>query len=62
MDAGYPAYFRLITHCILSPFCSNVGVVHFGPCPTKCTCSAAFVPVCGSDENTYSNQCEADCA
>jgi len=39
------------------------------PCPTKaptttvpsCICPAVVIPVCGTDEQTYSNSCQAQC-
>ncbi len=32
-----------------------------GPCPRLCMCPALFAPVCGSNGQTYSNACNANC-
>lgn len=39
----------------------TAGEDYPNPFATPCTCSNTYQPICGSDENTYSNSCWAAC-
>ncbi|XP_045763693.1 serine protease inhibitor dipetalogastin-like [Maniola jurtina] len=39
----------------------NLRVIGFGECPS-CFCTGQYLPVCGTDCQTYTNECELRCA
>ena len=41
-------------------FLSGATIQCEGPCPC-CKCPKVFSPVCGNDDKSYPNECEANC-